>query len=116
MSSQTSGVQLNRNKHQINPQWKFIINKKITHCVLSHYLEIDSLIAQLDLIKRGAGIGRMPEYLINGMIKAGELVHVLPQVDGPDFYIYLLYPDTDILPHKTRVLIDFIKKNLAIYQ
>lgn len=107
---------VNRNKNVINPQWKFNINKKTISCVLSHYLEIDSLVGQLDLIKRSAGIGRMPDYLIRDMIKKGELNQVLPSVDSPDFYIYLLYPDTDILPHKTRVLIDFIKKHLSIYQ
>lgn len=103
---------VNRNKNVINPQWKFSINKKIVNCVLRHYLEIDSLVAQLDLIKRGAGIGRIPDYLIKGMIKSGELIQVLSSVDTPDFYVYLLYPDTDILPHKTRVLVDFVKKNL----
>lgn len=100
---------INHNTNNIYPQWQFIINKKTVNYKLEKYIQVDSLSAQIALIKLGTGIGRMPSYLIQNELKSGELIEVFPDIEKPDSFVYVLYPDTIVLPKKTRLFIDFIK-------
>ena len=76
---------------------------------MEKFIEVDSLFAQLELIKLGTGIGRMPNYFIQKELMTGELIELFPAIEKPNSYVYLLYPDTMVLPKKTRIFIDFIK-------
>lgn len=105
---------VNRNPNNIHPQWQFYINKKNVNYRLEKFIEIDSLYAQLELIKCGTGIGRMPNYLIKKEIDSGELIELFQDIEKPDSYVYLLYPDALVLPKKTRIFIDFIVDNLGV--
>lgn len=103
---------VNRNMSVVKPQWQFYVNKKIINCTLNQYIEVDSLFAQIDLVKRGCGVGRIPHYLIKNEFNNGELIEILSEIEKPNSYVYLLYPDVVALPQKTRVFIDFMKSNL----
>lgn len=100
---------VNRNINIIYPQWQFQVGKKILNLKLEKFIEVDSLFAQLELIKLGAGIGRLPDYFIKNELKKGKLIELFPHTEKPTTYVYLLYPNTRILPKKTRAFIDFIK-------
>ncbi len=100
---------VNRNVNTIKPQWQFYINKKMVNYPLNHYIEVDSLFAQKDLINRGCGIGRLPNYFIQKELESGELIEILSHIEKPNSYVYLLYPDGAGIPQKTRIFIDFLK-------
>jgi DNA-binding transcriptional LysR family regulator len=102
---------VNHNTHNIKPQWQFNIDDKELNYTLDNYIEVDSLYAQLELIKLGAGIGRMPNYFVQNEINSGELIELFLDIEKPKSYIYLLYPDIP-LPQRTRVFIDFIRDTL----
>lgn len=102
---------INRNINNIYPQWQFYINDKMINYKLDKFIEVDSLFAQLELIKLGTGIGRMPSYFIQKELKKGELIELFADIEKPNTYAYLLYPDTPVLPTKTRIFIDFIKNS-----
>ena len=105
----------NRDINTIYPHWQFIINNKLIGCRLERFIEIDSLFAQLELIKLGTGIGRLPDYFIQRELKAGMIVELFPQIEKPDIYVYVLYPDVKVLPKKTRAFIDFIKDHYLLH-
>lgn len=44
--------------------WQYQMEDKNYNFRLDKFIEVDSLFAQLQLIKLGSGIGRMPGYLI----------------------------------------------------
>lgn len=100
---------LNRNMSTIYPHWQFYIDNKVVNYKLEKFIEVDSLFAQLELIKLGSGIGRMPSYFIKKEIQTGQLVELFTRIEKPNTYVYLLYPDMEVLPRKTRVFIDFVK-------
>jgi DNA-binding transcriptional LysR family regulator len=100
---------VNRKMDNINPQWQFHIDGNESNLKLNKFIEVDSLYAQLKLIKLGAGIGRMPNYFIRNELLTGELIELFSTIEKPNSYVYLLYPDTMVLPKKTRLFIDFIK-------
>jgi DNA-binding transcriptional LysR family regulator len=104
---------VNRNISIIYPQWQFLTGQKKLNLKLEKFIEIDSLFAQLELIKLGAGVGRLPDYFIKKELKKGEIIEIFPHIEKPTTYIYLLYPNTPVLPKKTRVFIDFIKMQIS---
>lgn len=105
---------VNRNNNIIYPQWQFQLDQKIINIKLEKFIEIDSLFAQLELIKLGTGIGRLPDYFIKNELKKGTLIELFSHIEKPATHVYLLYPNTRILPTKTRVFIDCIKKNAKL--
>lgn len=104
---------VNRNPMILKPQWQFYVDDKPINFIMDHYVEMDSLLAQLDLIRSGSGIGRMPNYLIQAALDSNELVEILPSLKKPTSYVYLLYPDSVALPQKTRVFIDLLRQHIS---
>lgn len=102
---------LNRNKDTLKPQWQFREKNKIINYSLDRVIEMDSLLAQLDLVHLGIGIGRFPNYFIRKELKSGKLMELFANIEKPSSYVYLLYPNVQ-LPRKTQLFIDFIKKAL----
>ncbi len=102
---------VNRHRNTIKPRWAFVVNKKEVNVTLDHFIEADSLFAQMDLVKRQCGIGRMPDYWLQDALKSGELIEILPEIDKPDSHVYILYPDVIALPQKTRAFIDLMKNH-----
>ena len=79
---------------------------------LEKFIQVDSTFAQINLIKSGAGIGRIPEYFVQNEIKSGELIELFPELERPATHIYLLYSGTSVLPKKTQVLIEYISERI----
>lgn len=103
----------NRNINAIKPSWAFLEGKKLVNYPLEHTIEVDSYPLQQELIESGICIGRLPSYQIANELKSGKLIELLPDVEKPTTYVYLLYPDAIIIPHKTRAFIDLIKIHLS---
>ena len=66
---------------------------------------------------QGLGPALLPNWLVGKELDDGELVRVLPDYECTattfDTNVWLLYPSRQYLPHKTRVLIDFLKEKLG---
>lgn len=110
LKNHTCITSVNRNINIIYPQWQFQVGQKFLNLKLEKFIEVDSLFAQLELIKLGTGVGRLPDYFIKNELKKGNLIELFPHIEKPTTYVYLLYPDMRILPKKTRVFINFIKE------
>lgn len=110
LNNHTCITSVNRNSSIIYPQWQFQKDKKVINVKLEKFIEVDSLYAQLELIKLGTGIGRFPDYFIKNELKSGKLIELFPHIEKPTTHIYVLYPNTPHLPKKTRAFIDFIKE------
>lgn len=107
---------INRQRSQQSIVWQFIDNNKpIFHNVRSH-IEVDSIRAQLELVKLGSGIGRFPKLFVDELIKNDLLVEVLPKENIPALQIFALYPNTQFVPAPTRCFIDYISKWRFLFQ
>jgi DNA-binding transcriptional LysR family regulator len=105
---------VNRNSNILYPQWVFQENKKRVSYRLERFIEIDSLIAQRDLVLSGVGIGRLPDYFIRNELKTKKLIELFPHIEKPDYYAYLLYPNTLELPKKTRAFIELLQEQKTL--
>jgi DNA-binding transcriptional LysR family regulator len=53
----------------------------------------------------------MGEMIAAPYVEAGRLVHVMPRFQLPDVGIYIVRPQSQLVPRKVRVLIDlFVEK------
>lgn len=57
---------------------------------------------------RGAGIVRLPRFLVAPALAAGQLVQVLPDYQFAPSAAYLVYPHRRHMPHRNRVFRDFV--------
>lgn len=99
---------VNTSTDNIFPQWQFIINHKAHNYKLEKFIQVDSTFAQIDLIKSGTGMGRIPDFFIQNEINSGELIELFPEFERPTTQIYLLHASATTLPRKTQILIEYI--------
>ena len=50
----------------------------------------------------------MPAFIVNDLLKAGELEAVLTDYRWTDLTAWAVYPKTRFLPNRVRALIDFL--------
>lgn len=92
------------------PKWVFTtprgkdISVPLTSSMNSH--DGAFLIASAE---QGQGIVRVPDFLAKTSLHAGRLVQVLKTYKHKPQGIYFVYPATRYLPHRTRVLMDFLR-------
>jgi len=69
------------------------------------FLRVNSTYAICRAVQSGIGIGALPHYINS---EAGNLVEILPELQGPTVDIYFVYPEE--LRHSSRIAVfrDFI--------
>lgn len=101
---------INRNLGLSKIHWPFYQKSKIIKYPPDSIIEVDSLRAQIKLIMMGAGIGRVPYLFVRNEIEQGCLIHLLPEIEQPKSFVYLLFPNRKYIPKKLQIFIDFIKQ------
>lgn len=81
----------------ISPNSKFIVNNS------------ESL---LQAVLQDIGIALLPCFIAAPYLQNGSLVPLLTEYSLPQHAIYAVYPNRSYLPHKTRVMIDFLFEQL----
>ncbi|ASI98006.1 LysR family transcriptional regulator [Vibrio rotiferianus] len=71
-------------------------------------LEVDEILMLTHAIKKGLGIGYVPDYFALPMIAQGEMNHVLPNWSSKVRTLFMLYRDRDYLPMRVRLFIEFV--------
>ncbi len=59
------------------------------------------------------GIVLQPDFLVSDALASGQLVPLLPDFDGEEIGVYVVYPSRQHLSVKVRVLVDFLVAALA---
>ncbi|SDR22272.1 LysR family transcriptional regulator [Pseudovibrio sp. Tun.PSC04-5.I4] len=98
----------------------FQISDKIERLSLGDTLETNSVNGQKQLILNDGGCALIPQWAVRKELKAGELVHVLPEhtfsPHGQETSTYAIYLKRELISPKIKVFTDFITKHIkAIY-
>lgn len=75
---------------------------------LASRYRVNSAIGLLEAVLGGAGIALQPCWMVDGLLKEGRLVRLLPQWTGPAQTPHLLYAPRRKLPMRVQTIIDFI--------
>jgi len=93
--------------------WRFSTEQQLLQYKPHAYLKCNSGVALLDAALRGLGVTQLPDYYLQDQLSSGQLVALLPQLQPDDDGIWALYPLNPHLPHKVRLLLDFLQQQLA---
>ncbi len=99
---------VNRHKELQTATWSFIQKKKTIKQKIIPHIEIDSIRAQIELVKLGRGIGRFPSMFVNSLIENGTLIPLLPKENLLPLRVFAMYPNAQFVPKKTRCFLGFM--------
>jgi len=76
-------------------------------------LRVNNTIFMMDAIKRGLGIGFIPDFVSQQAIDSGQVVEILADSKKPMLTLYALYPARHFVPAKLVQCIEFLEKWFA---
>ena len=96
--------------------WFFRRGKRLVAHPIQPYIESDTHLVLIELVRRGLGIARISYNVVKADLASGRLVELLPQFEsvystGEMPGLWILYPNRKVL-YRTRVLIDFLTEAL----
>ena len=83
---------------------------------VSGNLEFNQNAPAIEACIAGVGFGVFMSYQVAPFIKSGQLSVVLQDFEPPPLPINLVYPHARLLPKRTRVFIEWMKKELQDFQ
>ena len=91
-----------------DPEWVFRRGDETTAVRVGGAFAVNHFGMLLRAAIRGAGVVRLPHYLVASAIVSGQLVHLLPDFELPPSAAYLVYPQRRHMPFRNRVFRDFV--------
>lgn len=95
-----------------NQNWHFHQNQKTFSQTVDGNFMSNQLATLIEACKQGIGLGSFIIYQVLPLIKSGQLRIVLSEFETPAKALHLLYPQSRLLPARTRLLIDWIKNDI----
>ncbi len=77
-------------------------------------LKVDSIDALLHFVRQDLGVTIVPRYLVEGLLKSGEFVELLPEWHMPSLGYYAVWPDTSRRENLTQFMVRFLAKQQSI--
>jgi DNA-binding transcriptional LysR family regulator len=76
---------------------------------ISGNLKVNNTIFMLDIVKRGLGLGFIPDFVCKDALENREVVDVLADIEKPNLTLYVLYPARQFVPLKLQHCINFLE-------
>lgn len=92
--------------------WQFIRQGVVKNIRVDGRYEVNSSIALRKAVIAGAGISRIPVYLVQEDLVAGRLVQLLPEYTMDSATIYAVFPERGFIPAKARLFAEFVQASL----
>ena len=94
--------------------WKFKQGRKIFAVPIKGSFRSNSPEAIVKMVRSGAGIGRVPIYLLEPYLETGEIVILFEDLQMDDFALNAIYPPSRHLTTRIRALIDHLVEYFRI--
>lgn len=94
----------------VNPYiWSFTDHQHKNHFQTVHgNLKFSNAEACLKAVCDGFGVARLPDFVVEKAISKGELSVILDEYEAQPLGLFVIYPPTKYLAHKSRAMIDFL--------
>jgi DNA-binding transcriptional LysR family regulator len=98
--------------------WKdwYLVKNNFQKLAIKHYMTVDSVNGQKQLILHGGGIALIPYWAVKDELASGQLIQVLPEHQfSPCLHLsstYAIYQNRNLVSSKVRVFLDFLRENM----
>jgi DNA-binding transcriptional LysR family regulator len=96
-----------------NTTWLFQVEGRLEPVPVRSRLSANNGEALMAATACGMGIALQPDFIVAPFLAAGTVEAILESFASPALGIYALLPSNRYLPHRVRVLIDFLAARLA---
>lgn len=76
-------------------------------------LRVNSTIFMMEAIKRGQGVGFIPDFVCREALQKNEVIEVLASAQKPNLTLYALYPARHFVPSKLVQCIEYLEQWFA---
>ena len=92
--------------------WSFEVDGVLTAYPIRPRIHSNNGEALNDAVERGLGIALQPDFIIERSLQSGKVVTILPEFPLPELGIYAMLPSNRQVPHRVRVLMEFLADQL----
>lgn len=93
--------------------WRFVVDGQLAEFPVRGRLRANNGDALLEAVMRGLGISLQPSFIVASAIEAGWVQPILTRYPLPELGIYALLPSSRYIPHRVRVLVDYLAERIG---
>lgn len=92
--------------------WSFLNDGKTETYYIQSRIKANNGDALMEAAARGLGITRQPDFIADAYLRSGAVKEVLQGFDLTPLGIYAILPSNRYVPHRVRVLLEFLAEHL----
>lgn len=93
--------------------WQFMVDGELQGFPVRSRIHANNGDVLVDAAAQGMGITQQPDFIIDDALAKGRLEVILQDFPIPELGIYAMLPGNRHIPHRVRVLMDFLVAGLA---
>ena len=93
--------------------WQFVVDGQLENFPIRSRINANNGDVLTEAAAQGLGIACQPDFIAGSFIAAGRVVEILVDYPGPELGIYAMLPSNRHIPHRVRMLMDFLGERLA---
>jgi DNA-binding transcriptional LysR family regulator len=93
--------------------WQFLINGQLQNFPLRSQINANNGEVLTEAAAQGLGITCQPDFIAEPALSAGKVKEILTNFSMPEFGIYAMLPSNRQIPHRVRVLMDYLVSKLG---
>ena len=94
--------------------WQFLINDKLLSFPLRSQINANNGEALTEAAAQGLGITCQPDFIAQPYLASGKVKEILTNYSLPELGIYAVLPSNRQIPHRVRVLMEFLISEIGI--
>lgn len=99
--------------HGNNQPWQFTVDEKPQFHQLEYVLQANNGEALVEAAVASIGIAVVPDFIADDYLRNGQLQRILQPFEPPELGIYALLASNRFMPHRLRLLVDYLAKQLS---
>lgn len=93
--------------------WQFLINGQLQNFPMRSQINANNGEVLTEAAAQGLGITCQPDFIAEPALSAGKVKEILTNFSMPELGIYAMLPSNRQIPHRVRVLMDYLVSKLG---
>jgi DNA-binding transcriptional LysR family regulator len=93
--------------------WQFMVHGQVTPFAIRSRLNANNGDVLSEAAAQGLGITAQPDFIVGDFLGSGRLEEILQDFAMPELGIYAVLPSNRQIPHRVRVLMDYLAERLG---